>query len=389
MHKRKLLIILIAMIGLVTLTCNRPDISGNKQDEVEQVLTSSAQTVEALQTGIALFTPSTTASTAVPTITLQATQVMAATNTYPPIPTQLPTRLPVPCNLAGFVDDITIQDGTKFSPGESFVKTWRLKNIGTCTWTTAYSAYLDAGTAMDAPASVPLPSSVAPGQSVDISIQMRAPNEARTYRGNWKLKDQNGTAFGLAGGNPFYVDIEVVAPQSLVYDFAANYCQADWTSNTGILPCPGSTTGSTGYVQKMDNPTLENNIKITGSALETHPRRPADTGYDPGQKSGWIQGVYPAISIQSGYRFRAQIGCLQGATQCNVNFHLQYNTGSAWQSLSPTAGWNELYDSSTRSLDIDLSALAGKNVEFMLQIESDSDAGEDWPVWVQPRIEKP
>jgi len=389
MHKRKNLFILVALMGLMIFACNRPDTAGNKQDEVEQVLTSSAQTVEALQTGIALFTPSTTASTAVPTITLQATQVAAATNTYPPIPTQLPTRLPVPCNLAGFVADITIQDGTKFSPGESFVKTWRLKNIGSCTWTTSYSAYLDSGTTMDAPASVPLPSNVTPGQSVDISVQMRSPNEARTYRGNWKLKDQNGTVFGLAGGNPFYVDIEVVAPQSLVYDFAANYCLADWTSNTGILPCPGTTSGSTGYVRKLDNPTLENNIKITGSALETHPRRPADAGYDPGQKSGWIQGTYPAISIQPGYRFRSQIGCLQGATQCNVNFHLQYSTGGAWQRLSPADGWNETYDSSTRSLDIDLSALAGKNVEFMLQIESDSEAGEDFPVWVQPRIEKP
>jgi len=389
MHKVKLMLIMISLMVVTAFACNRPGNVGTKQEEVEQVLTSSAQTVEALQTSIAVTTQVSPQSTLVPTITLVFTPAAAITNTYPSIPTQLPTRLPVPCNLAGFVDDITIQDGTKFSPGASFVKTWRLKNLGTCTWTNAYSVFLDSGTAMNAPAAILLSSNVAPGQSVDISIQMQAPAEARTYRGNWKLKDQNGTVFGLAGGNPFYVDIEVVAPESLVYDLAANYCQADWTSNTGILPCPGTTTTSSGYIQKLDNPTLEDNIKVTGTALETHPRRPVDASYDPGQKSGWIQGVYPAISIQPGYRFRSQIGCLQGATKCNVRFRLQYRSGGAWQSLSPADGWAETYDSSTRSLDIDLSSLAGKNVELMLQIESDSDAGEDWPVWVQPRIEKP
>ncbi|HGJ66308.1 TPA: hypothetical protein ENS27_13160, partial [bacterium] len=42
------------------------------------------------------------------------------------------------CNWAGFVADVTVPDGTSFAPGAAFIKTWRLKNIGTCTWTGKY-----------------------------------------------------------------------------------------------------------------------------------------------------------------------------------------------------------------------------------------------------------
>ena len=40
---------------------------------------------------------------------------------------------------AQFVTDVTVPDGTKYDPGATFTKTWRLRNVGTCTWTTAYT----------------------------------------------------------------------------------------------------------------------------------------------------------------------------------------------------------------------------------------------------------
>src|SRR5512134_797366 len=63
---------------------------------------------------------------------------------------------------AQFVADVTIPDGTRFSPGTTFTKTWRLRNIGTCTWTTAYTMVFDSGTQMGSTTSVAFPSSVAP-----------------------------------------------------------------------------------------------------------------------------------------------------------------------------------------------------------------------------------
>jgi hypothetical protein len=71
----------------------------------------------------------------------------------------------VACDQAQFVADVTIPDGTSLAPGATFLKTWRLKNIGTCTWTTSYSAVFSSGDQMGAPAVINLPASVAPGGS--------------------------------------------------------------------------------------------------------------------------------------------------------------------------------------------------------------------------------
>jgi len=35
------------------------------------------------------------------------------------------------CDWAQFISDVTVPDGTKYEPGATFKKTWRLKNIGT------------------------------------------------------------------------------------------------------------------------------------------------------------------------------------------------------------------------------------------------------------------
>ena len=128
---------------------------------------------------------------------------------------QFPPYTPVPCNQAGFVSDVTIPDNTTMTPGQSFTKTWRIRNNGSCTWTTSYKVVFDSGDAMSGPASFALPGTVAPGQTIDISVNLTAPTTPNTtskpnYKGNWKLKDQNGVIFGLGGGNSaFYVQIVV------------------------------------------------------------------------------------------------------------------------------------------------------------------------------------
>src|SRR5512145_1793119 len=58
---------------------------------------------------------------------------------------------------AQFIADVTVPDGTRFDPGATFKKTWRLKNIGTCTWTTSYSLVFDSGEKMGAASSITFP----------------------------------------------------------------------------------------------------------------------------------------------------------------------------------------------------------------------------------------
>jgi hypothetical protein len=141
--------------------------------------------------------------------TLPPPAVISTATTAPPAPPAAPTSV---CDAAQFITDVTIPDGTLFSSGATFVKTWRLKNIGTCTWNSSYALVYDSGTAMGGASSLPLPGTIAPGQSVDVSINLQAPTADNTYRGFWGLANASGARVPVTGGSSgrsFYVEIRV------------------------------------------------------------------------------------------------------------------------------------------------------------------------------------
>jgi hypothetical protein len=90
---------------------------------------------------------------------------------------------------------VTIEDGTVIAPGAAFVKTWRIQNTGTTTWTTSYSLVFISGDQMGDIKSVSLSQSVPPGQQVDISVNMVAPTTAGRYQGFWEMKNASGQLF--------------------------------------------------------------------------------------------------------------------------------------------------------------------------------------------------
>jgi hypothetical protein len=111
-------------------------------------------------------------------------------------PTGSATPIPAACDRAQFISDVTVPDGTSFAPGFTFTKTWRLKNIGTCTWTNYYLIF-DSGEKMGGPDQQLIPVSVAPGQTVDLTVTLVSPTTQGTYRGYWKLKNSGGIPFGI------------------------------------------------------------------------------------------------------------------------------------------------------------------------------------------------
>jgi ABC-type amino acid transport substrate-binding protein len=128
----------------------------------------------------------------------------------PPSALQLPTQIapaPLAC-LDGmkFVADVTFGDNNMKSPpfvnpGEAFVKTWRLQNTGTCTWTTNYRlvyAYGNITGAQMGGLPINIPSEVAPGQTIDLSIAMTAPVAPASYQGFWQIQNDKGHLFGQA-----------------------------------------------------------------------------------------------------------------------------------------------------------------------------------------------
>jgi uncharacterized protein YraI len=118
-------------------------------------------------------------------------------------------------NSASLVSDVTIPDGTQFAPNSGFNKTWRIKNSGTCTWDTSYKLVHAGGNLLGAiSAFFPLPNSVLPGHTVDLTISMVSPATANTYQSDWNLQSGNGQTFGVGRNNSaFWVKI-VVATQS-------------------------------------------------------------------------------------------------------------------------------------------------------------------------------
>jgi hypothetical protein len=204
--KKKLILPVIALL-ISALACNLPGSTPAAGTETEPgpdaAFTIAAQTVEAELTLVALAQPTTPAPPDAPTSTPEPTQTLA--------PLVSPTLTSIPCNMASFVSDVTIPDGTNIVTGTTFTKTWRLRNTGSCTWNTSYSLVFDRGEKMSGPDVQPLAGSVAPGQTADISVSLTAPGTAGEYRGYWRLRDGSGVLFGLSTGS-FWVDIKAVPP---------------------------------------------------------------------------------------------------------------------------------------------------------------------------------
>jgi hypothetical protein len=380
MQKSMPLIIFFLIFTIALTGCNLP----NQETPISQVdllNTAAAQTIQAQQTLIAQATD-VTPQAVTPTASLpaqedtevppepSATPAVADTPTNTPTPTQQ-----VKCDQAAFISE-TIPDGTTLNQGQSFTKTWTLRNTGSCTWNANYHVVFFGGNAMGAPAAKQLTTgTVAPGESVTISLELQAPNIAGTHRGDFKLRNAGGIIFGIgAKDSPFWVEISIPGN---AYDFAKNYCApgVKWTSAAGELPCPGTSGDDKGWVRLINEPLLENMGVDDEPGLQVHPQKVND---------GWIRGTYPEISLTSDTIFKTIVGCY-GSANCDVKFKLlaRVNGGSE-QTLGT---WNEVQDGKFNRVEVDLSSLVGKRVQFILLVEANGSSADDLALWFAPRIE--
>ncbi|MGA1869572.1 MAG: NBR1-Ig-like domain-containing protein [bacterium] len=106
-----------------------------------------------------------------------------------------PIESPLFDNAQFVPPDITIPDGTELLPGQSFTKTWRIKNTGTTTWESGYKWVFVSGSKMQGPNSVTV-SGVEPGGTIDVNVDLVAPNAAGIYKGNWRMQNSSGAYFG-------------------------------------------------------------------------------------------------------------------------------------------------------------------------------------------------
>jgi hypothetical protein len=126
------------------------------------------------------------------TNTPEASSTPRATATPEVSPT--PTT-PAQCDEAKYVSDVTVPDGTQMTPGQQFVKTWQIKNTGTCTWATGYTLIYGYGEKMSGKA-VALTSDVPPGGTTEVSVNLTAPSKVGSYTGAWRMSNAKGYPFG-------------------------------------------------------------------------------------------------------------------------------------------------------------------------------------------------
>ena len=245
MKSNKYLCILLVFAALVigSLACNSPGSGTVDPDDAVQATVSAVETERALleeEEG-----PPPGPDVDEPTQTPPEPTAVAASPTPLPTSTSLPTATSIPCDRAQFVTDVTVPDGSDYSPGDVFTKTWRLKNAGSCTWTSGYDLVFDHGDQMGAPAVSQLTSStVGANQTLDVSVQLTAPGSEGGYQGYFKLRNPSGVVFGIGptANVAFWVEIEVLGPPEP--DFTVNFtntglCAANYATfkvkNTGDL----------------------------------------------------------------------------------------------------------------------------------------------------------
>lgn len=301
----------------------------------------------------------------------------ASTITPPAAPTSSASRN---CSdVAYFMGDATIPDGTLVPPGSAFTKTWLVKNGGTCTWTNDYRMVAVGGDMLGAqsPSALNLPRDILPGETIAVSVGFTAPEEFKVYRSFWKLQNPEGGIFGTvssAGETSMYVEIRVGDR----YDFVANFCSATWKSSVGDLPCPGKLEDPNGFAVQITNFKMENGSAENEAAILLVPNQAA---------KGYIIGQFPAVIIPPHAHFISTLGCVGGNEKCDARIRITFSVDGGPEEV--LFDGYESYDGELTKIDqrMDVLGLEGKSVAFIIQIAAGDSADGDRIFWLAPRLE--
>ena len=165
--------------------------------DVAAVRTSAASTVVSQFTlTAAVFTP--TIPAPLPTATSETQEVVAATEAPGTQATTTASTSQTLCDVLSYdplTVDVNVTDNTVMTPGQDFVKTWKVKNTGSCPWgagyVLAYANYDDKMSGQFAG----FKEVIQPGQEVDVSVQFKAPSRAGVYVSAWSMRNPSGVFF--------------------------------------------------------------------------------------------------------------------------------------------------------------------------------------------------
>jgi hypothetical protein len=238
---------ILMLLALLLTSCGGADV------ESDTIATAVAMTVSAQETEKARATSTPKPTEAAPTSASEATPTKGSAPTFAPPTAPGPVGSDDPCLLANMISE-TIPDGTVMQPGDTFYKTWRLKNNGTCTWNSAYKIIYWSGDLMGGLQEYQFPEVVSPGEEVNVTLFLRAPASNGNVSSYWKLQSEWGGQFGVGQyDQPFYVQINVNDSSN------PNYTVTNVTYNVVRDPAVGCATNVWYYV----NATITTNGPAT------------------------------------------------------------------------------------------------------------------------------
>lgn len=193
--KIKTITIMTALMftGLLVSACG-----GSGTEATPTISADGTQTMMAATFSSGLTQAFLAAPTGTPTPTSTVTPLLAIATLagVTPFGTSLVAAIPTAgCYGMSYVNDVNVQDNTAMTAGQTFTKTWKIRNSGTCAWDAGFNLAFTGGDAMSG-AAYTLPQSVPVNTEIDISVNMTAPNTAGTFRGNWRMSTAAGQFFG-------------------------------------------------------------------------------------------------------------------------------------------------------------------------------------------------
>lgn len=204
----------------------------------DQIRTEAVGTFSADLTATAFAAPTNTPAVT-PTPLVSLTPPVTSTGGAPFGSTAPVGGVPATASCYGlsFVSDVSIPDNTPVNAGQSFTKTWKVKNAGSCAWDAGFKFAFTGGDAMGG-TTYTVPSSVAAGAVTDISVAMTAPNKSGTVRGNWRMSTASGQFFG----DEVYVQVVVGGGSGPA---ATNTSGAPAATAVATTAVPAATTAAT------------------------------------------------------------------------------------------------------------------------------------------------
>ncbi|MEA2008861.1 MAG: NBR1-Ig-like domain-containing protein [Chloroflexota bacterium] len=385
-------IFFIASIVLVLFSaCNLPQGTPPPSQGPGAVYTAAAQTVSAQLTLAAGGTPQ-------PATTATNTPVQADNPIYTETPTDSPHSIfgtpigsPTPTAILPdhmtFVSDVTYPDNAQVSPGEVFTKTWRLENTGSNTWTSEYSLVFDHGDLMGASTTIQFTDGeVKPGETIDVSVELTAPDTLGFYQGFWTLRNADDELFGNGAIlQTFWVKVNVEIGTGVMFNFNAFADEAAW--GTGITPVdfsgPGADSLTFGppanpgdpFADLRNNQKLENG-RVSNWVLETYP---------PVGANNYIIGKYPSYTVKPGDHLIGAVGFITNPDEScgsgDVKFRISYTVDNDTSAVETLWDWADVCDGIVKEIKINLSDLADKEIQFYLLVIAHTSTDENYAFW--------